>query len=152
METSKNNKLVKKSAVLKNETWLSQELLELVKDVCRLQGEVKVSLMVSVDPTLVYGDMEHRQGVPLLIREQFPIDVERVEKLFRTILEMVESLLQLHTTAQLVQDRLVRGDIRPEGLFHAYMLENAEPFEAWTKKAPDAPNLLPFLIYNSMES
>ena len=33
----------------------------------------------------------------------------------------------------------------------AYMLENAEPFEAWAKEAPDAPNLLPFLVYNSME-
>ena len=64
---------------------------------------------------------------------------------------MAESLPQLRTTAQLVRDKLIRGDIRPEELFRAYMLENAEPFEAWAKEAPDAPNLLPFLVYNSME-
>ena len=95
--------------------------------------------------------MEHRQGAPLLAREQFPVDAEGAEKLFRAILEVAESLPQLRTTAQLVRDKLIRGDIRPEELFRAYMLENAEPFEAWAKEAPDAPNLLPFLVYNSME-
>ena len=84
-------------------------------------------------------------------REQFPVDAEGAEKLFRAILEVAESLPQLRTTAQLVRDKLIRGDIRPEELFRAYMLENAEPFEAWAKEAPDAPNLLPFLVYNSME-
>ena len=85
-------------------------------------------MAVSVDPALVCGDMEHRQGAPLLAREQFPVDAEGAEKLFRAILEVAESLPQLHTTAQLVRDKLIRGDIRPEELFRAYMLENAEPF------------------------
>ena len=80
--------------------------------------------------------MEHRQGAPLLAREQFPVDAEGAEKLFRAILEVAESLPQLRTTAQLVRDKLIRGDIRPEELFRAYMLENAEPFEAWAKEAP----------------
>ena len=151
MEASKNDRLVKKFAALEDKTWFPQELLELVKDVCRLQGEVRASLAVSVDPALVCGDMEHRQGAPLLAREQFPVDAEGAEKLFRSILEVAESLPQLRTTAQLVRDKLIRGDIRPEELFRAYMLENAEPFEAWAKEAPDAPNLLPFLVYNSME-
>ena len=151
MEASKNDRLVKKFAALEDKTWFPQELLELVKDVCRLQGEVRASLAVSVDPALVCGDMEHRQGAPLLAREQFPVDAEGAEKLFRAILEVAESLPQLRTTAQLVRDKLIRGDIRPEELFRAYMLENAEPFEAWAKEAPDAPNLLPFLVYNSME-
>lgn len=151
MEASKNDRLVKKFAALEDKTWFPQELLELVKDVCRLQGEVRASLAVSVDPALVCGDMEHRQGAPLLAREQFPVDAEGAEKLFRAILEVAESPAQLRTTAQLVRDKLIRGDIRPEELFRAYMLENAEPFEAWAKEAPDAPNLLPFLVYNSME-
>ena len=151
MEASKNDRLVKKFAALEDKTWFPQELLELVKDVCRLQSEVRASLAVSVDPALVCGDMEHRQGAPLLAREQFPVDAEGAEKLFRAILEVAESLPQLRTTAQLVRDKLIRGDIRPEELFRAYMLENAEPFEAWAKEAPDAPNLLPFLVYNSME-
>ena len=72
MEASKNDRLVKKFAALEDKTWFPQELLELVKDVCRLQGEVRASLAVSVDPALVCGDMEHRQGAPLLAREQFP--------------------------------------------------------------------------------
>ena len=151
MEASKNDRLVKKFAALEDKTWFPQELLELVKDVCRLQSEVRASLAVSVDPALVCGDMEHRQGAPLLAREQFPVDAEGAEKLFRAILEVAESLPQLRTTAQLVRDKLIRGDIRPEELFRAYMLENADPFEAWAKEAPDAPNLLPFLVYNSME-
>ena len=127
MEASKNDRLVKKFAALEDKTWFPQELLELVKDVCRLQGEVRASLAVSVDPALVCGDMEHRQGAPLLAREQFPVDAEGAEKLFRAILEVAESLPQLRTTAQLVRDKLIRGDIRPEELFRAYMLENAEP-------------------------
>ena len=150
MEASKNDRLVKKFTALEDKTWFPQELLELVKAVCRLQGEVKASLAFSVDPALVCGDLEHRQGAPLLAREQFPVDAEGAEKLFRAILEVAESLPQLRTTAQLVRDKLIRGDIRPEELFRAYMLENAEPFEAWAKEAPDAPNLLPFLVYNSM--
>ena len=80
MEASKNDRLVKKFAALEDKTWFPQELLELVKDVCRLQGEVRASLAVSVDPALVCGDMEHRQGAPLLAiprrcgggREAFP--------------------------------------------------------------------------------
>uniref|UniRef100_UPI00280A8F39 formate dehydrogenase accessory protein FdhE n=1 Tax=uncultured Bilophila sp. TaxID=529385 RepID=UPI00280A8F39 len=151
MEASKSDSLVKKFAALENKTWFPQELLELVKAVCRLQGEVKASLAVSVDPALVCGDLEHRQGAPLLAREQFPVDAAGAEKLFRAILEVAESLPQLRTTSQLVRDKLIRGDIRPEELFRAYMLENAEPFEAWAKEAPDAPNLLPFLVYNGME-
>ena len=62
MEASKNDRLVKKFAALEDKTWFPQELLELVKDVCRLQSEVRASLAVSVDPALVCGDMEHRQG------------------------------------------------------------------------------------------
>lgn len=62
MEASKNDRLVKKFAALEDKTWFPQEFLELVKDVCRLQGEVRASLAVSVDPALVCGDMEHRQG------------------------------------------------------------------------------------------
>lgn len=139
MEASKNDRLVKKFAALEDNTWFPQELLELVKDVCRLQSEVRASLAVSVDPALVCGDMEHRQGAPLLAREQFPVDAEGAEKLFRSILEVAESLPQLRTTAQLVRDKLIRGDIRPEELFRAYMLENAEPFEAWAKEAPTRP-------------
>ena len=135
MEASKNDRLVKKFAVLEDKTWFPQELLELVKDVCRLQSEVRASLEVSVDPALVCGDMEHRQGAPLLAREQFPVDAEGAEKLFRSILEVAESLPQLRTTAQLVRDKLIRGDIRPEELFRAYMLENAESFEAWARRA-----------------
>lgn len=109
MEASKNDRLVKKFAALEDKTWFPQELLELVKDVCRLQGEVRASLAVSVDPALVCGDMEHRQGAPLLAREQFPVDAEGAEKLFRAILEVAESLPQLRTTAQLVRDKLIRG-------------------------------------------
>ena len=124
MEASKNDRLVKKFTALEDKTWFPQELLELVKAVCRLQGEVKASLAVSVDPALVCGDLEHRQGAPLLAREQFPVDAEGAEKLFRAILEVAESLPQLRTTAQLVRDKLIRGDIRPEELFRAYMLEN----------------------------
>ena len=71
MEASKNDRLVKKFAALEDKTWFPQELLELVKDVCRLQGEVRASLAVSVDPALVCGDMEHRHGAPLLAREQY---------------------------------------------------------------------------------
>ena len=62
MEASKNDRLVKKFTALEDKTWFPQELLELVKAVCRLQGEVKASLAVSVDPALVCGDLEHRQG------------------------------------------------------------------------------------------
>ena len=116
MEASKNDRLVKKFAALEDKTWFPQELLELVKDVCRLQSEVRASLAVSVDPALVCGDMEHRQGAPLLAREQFPVDAEGAEKLFRAILEVAESLPQLRTTAQLVRDKLIRGDFRPEEL------------------------------------
>lgn len=64
MEASKNDRLVKKFAALEDKTWFPQELLELVKDVCRLQSEVRASLAVSVDPALVCGDMEPRQGAP----------------------------------------------------------------------------------------
>ena len=41
MEASKNDRLVKKFTALEDKTWFPQELLELVKAVCRLQGEVK---------------------------------------------------------------------------------------------------------------
>ena len=43
MEASKNDRLVKKFAALEDKTWFPQELLELVKDVCRLQSEVRAS-------------------------------------------------------------------------------------------------------------
>ena len=71
MEASKNDRLVKKFAALEDKTWFPQELLELVKDVCRLQSEVRASLAVSVDPALVCGDMEHRPLPDLLILGQF---------------------------------------------------------------------------------
>ena len=68
MEASKNDRLVKKFAALEDKTWFPQELLELVKDVCRLQSEVRASLAVSVDPALVCGDMEQRRNSPSMRR------------------------------------------------------------------------------------
>ncbi len=147
----KKDSLERKIAELGDKAWLPHELLTLVETICRLQREVKASLRIAVAPEQVCGDLEHRQGAPLLARDLFPVDEAGAETLFRKLLDVTESLSQLRTPSQLLRDKLVRGEIRLPELFRAYALENAEPFTAWATEAPDAPNLLPFLIYNSME-
>lgn len=92
MEASKNDRLVKKFAALEDKTWFPQELLELVKDVCRLQGEVRASLAVSVDPALVCGDMGASAGGAAAGQGAIPRRCGGAEKLFRAILEVAESL------------------------------------------------------------
>ena len=150
-ESQKKDALGRKLAALDKKGWFPPELLALVEAVCRLQEETRASLTVSVDPAQVRGDLEHRQGAPLLPREAFPVDVQGAEKLFLSLLDVTESLPQLRTPSQLVRDRLVRGEIEPAALFRAYAAEDEAPFAAWEALAPDAPKLLPFLVYNAME-
>lgn len=150
-ESRKKDALDRKLAALDKKGWFPPELLALVEAVCRLQKETRASLTVAVDPARVRGELEHRQGAPLLPREAFPVDAAGAEKLFRALLEVTEAIPQLRTPSQLVRDRLVRGEIVPAELFRAYAAEDAAPFTEWEAAAPDAPNLLPFLVYNSME-
>lgn len=150
-ESRQKDALGRKLAALDKKGWFPPELLALVEAVCRLQEETRASLTVSVDPAQVRGDLEHRQGAPLLPREAFPVDEAGAEKLFRALLDVTEAIPQLRTPSQVIRDRLVRGEIVPAELFRAYAAEDAAPFTEWETLAPDAPNLLPFLIYNSME-
>ena len=142
-------RLERKLAELGGKAWLPRELLTLVEATGRLQRESSPGAAVA--PERVCGEREHRLGAPLLARDLFPVDVAAAEGLFRRLLDVTESLPQLRTPSQLLRDGLVRGDVRLPELFRAYALENAEPFAAWAKLAPDAPNLLPFLLYNAME-
>ena len=146
--TDADGRYGKKLAVLGTKSWFPQELMTLVASVLRLQDEVRPE--VTVDPALLCDDIAHRQGAPLLARELFPIDVPGAEALFDRLLDLAGSLPQLRTASLLIRDGMVRGEIDPAALFHDYALEQAAPFIEWEKKAPDAPNLLPFLVYNSM--
>ena len=147
-----DDRTTKKLASLKGKAWFPEELLTLVEAVCRLQAATSAALNpeAALPEEAVCGELEHRQGAPLLARELFPVDVAGAEALFGKLLDVAESLPQLRTAALLLRDGMLRGEIRPAELFHAYALETAEPFAAWAEQAPDAPNLLPFLVYNSM--
>ncbi len=148
--TVQDERLKAKLAVLESKEWFPQELLTLVERVSFRQVEARKGVELSINPENICGEFGHRQGAPLLARELFPLDTAAAERLFRSLLDVAESLSQLRTASQLLRDGMVRGELRPAELFREYAMEKPDAFLKWAKAAPDAPNLLPFLVYNSM--
>ena len=140
--------LDRKLAVLRAKPWLPPELFSLVETVCRLQAETPVTVVP--DEAAIRSGHEHRQGVPLLERTAFPVDEAGAKALFLQLLAACEALPHLKTAILVLRDGMVRGEIVPEALFRALMAQDERPFDAWAEQAPDAPQLLEFVVYNSL--
>lgn len=91
----------------------------------------------------------HRQGVPLLDKRRFPIDLAVAREIFTGLTEV----LAARNGALGAAARRVREDdlaSRLDHLARAFLGDDPVPFEAFAEAFPETPGLLRFLVHASL--
>lgn len=134
---------------LAQEDWMPPALLHMAEQVWQARQRVQATLPEAVLPALAEAEA-HAQGAPLLPREDFPVDREAAAALFKTLLDICAEQETLRAVTQSLRDFLAEGTFSLADAFSAYAAENEAPFAAWAERAPQAPQLLYFLVANSL--
>lgn len=145
------DQLERKLSALHSKTWLPPELLELVTIICRAQERCRSSCEAPSSLPL-RTEQAHKQGAPLLAREDFPLHTAQCTALFIELLgsmrsqgPLQEAAQQLYTQLGLAQDTSAL-----QACFDAILHDQQSIFAEWATALPAARNLLRFLAYNSL--
>ncbi len=143
-----------KYAALNQASWLPPELTVLATRVHSAQGRAMASFEDSAPSTPLprnVTDERHRQGEPLLPRENFSYDVPQAKTLLRTLQGMLSRMGgEFKEASRSFSTLKARGDISAESLFRAHVSEDAKWFEQWEQTFAQVPGLLRFLAQSSL--
>lgn len=145
------DQLDRKLLALHNKTWLPPELLDLVAFTCHAQEQSRTACTAPTSLSL-QTEEAHKQGAPLLTKEDFPVHHEQCTALFIELLNSIRSHGPLQEPANQLYDRLglEHGTSALQGCFDAVLRDQQSLFDEWAAALPAAPHLLRFLTYNSL--
>lgn len=145
-------RLEKKIAQLRKKSYISSELVDLLDKVAHKQLEARAKAKITLpDEDKLATPEAVLQGVPLLGREDFPIDREQADALLDEFIELVISMGgSLGEGAELVKKAIADGDIKVDELFEKFLEDDHKYFAPWTERMPDAPRTLSFLAFAAL--
>nr|WP_287412560.1 formate dehydrogenase accessory protein FdhE [Pseudodesulfovibrio sp.] len=145
-------RLEKKITQLKGKSYISEELVNLLADVARLQ------LTARIDATVVLPDDSELappeavfQGMSLIGRENFPHDsTQAANLLFDLITLLKKAGGPLGDGAKTVAKAMKDDEFTPAELFDKFLNDDTKFFASWTERTPDAPKTIAFLAFASL--
>jgi len=145
-------RLEKKITQLKGKSYISEELVNLLADVARLQ------LAARIDATVVLPDDSELappeavfQGMSLIGREMFPHDSAQAATLLIELITLLEKTGgPLGDGAKAVAKAMEDGEFTPTELFDKFLNDDTKFFASWTERTPDAPKTIAFLAFASL--
>jgi len=141
-----------KLSQLREKSYISEELINLLDDVAHMQlaarSEAKVTIPADTD---IAPREAVIQGVSLVAREEFPYDEEQAKELLPKLIAMLKKTGgPLGDGAKGVEDALASGDLTPEKLFKHFLNDDQKFFGTWAERMPEAPKTVAFLAFASL--
>lgn len=146
------SRLDKKIAQLREKSYISEELINLLDVVAHLQLDARDEAAVTLpdDNQLAPAEAVF-QGMPLVGRGNFPYDAKQAESLLGRLITILRDLGgPLGDAAAVIKAALDSGDLEPQVLFQKFMEDDHEFFAPWTERMPGAPKTLSFLAFAAL--
>ncbi len=129
---------------------LPSDLLDLLGVVAHEQAVAQTEAKVDLPDALAPAD-EVVQGRALVDRECFPFDLEQSTNLLGTFLSVAKKAGDpLAAAADLIDTACSANELDIADLFSRVLGDDADYFNTWAKRMPDAPQALYFLAYAAM--
>lgn len=130
--------------------WMPQDLLLLAQDVWQARQQAPLP-PVNLDLQQLALPESHAQGAPLLPRGHFPIHVPTVQTLLQQLCALCsQQAPQLQNAVHDLYASMEQGAVSTALLVHALLNNDDTPFIGWADAHPDCPQLLYFLMLNSV--
>lgn len=144
--------LAQRMDLMKRREHIPAELLQLVQDVYETQLAARDEAKPDAPDEDKLADQDrHRQGAPVLPREDFVYDREQARALFEKLVEsMKDKPAPIGDAARVVEQAVADGDPTLDACFKAYLEGDDDLFIAFAEKTPEAPRVLPFLVQSAM--
>jgi len=144
--------LEKKITQLREKSYISGELIDLLDDVAHLQlaarGDAEITL--PADDELA-SDEAVIQGAPLVLKENFPHDSAQAEVLLGKLIDLlIQGGGPLGDAAKTVQKAFDSEELTATDLFKKYLTDDTKFFASWVERTPDAPKTIVFLAFASL--
>lgn len=150
---------------LEKKSYIPKDLIKIVSLVCELQGKALEDLSLSgkdcdLDKIKLADPNQHRMGAPLLLRENFPLDLDMGEKLgLELIKKLAKASENLVKASKDLDKKLADGEYSLKEACQELLknpiipgnLENYEGyFKGWIKDHPESPFFFSFIAKSSI--
>jgi len=145
-------RLEKKIAQLREKSYISEELINLLEQVALLQLEARAEAKVTLPPDNQLAPPEAiYQGICIIGRDQFPHDAPQAEKLLGQLIKMLKGMGgPLGDGAAVIEKALDSGELTSDTLFAKFLADDIEFFAPWVEHMPEAPKTLSFLAFAAL--
>lgn len=135
---------------IRDKDYLPPDMIDLLEVIGREQLNARPVATVNV-PDEFPEDRELLLGRSLVDRERFPYDENQALELFSRFLDLSEqSSGPLSVAAGEVRQAMDQGELDPADAFVRVLKDDADYFNAWAKRTPQAPQTLYFLAFAAL--
>ncbi|MDC0336333.1 formate dehydrogenase accessory protein FdhE [Pseudodesulfovibrio sp.] len=144
--------LESKLAQLREKSYISSELIDLLDEVAHLQLAARAEAEITVPADGDLAPVEAIfQGMPLITKDKFPFDAAQAEALLGKLIDLLQKGGgPMADAAQTVKDEMDSGGLTAADLFERYLTDDIGFFAVWTERMPDAPKTLAFLAFAAL--
>ena len=145
-------RLDKKLGQLRQKSYISAELIDLLDKVAHLQltARPEARFTLPADGELAPPEAV-MQGVPLVGRENFPHDADQAERLLTELIDLLKkSGGPLGDAATVIEKAIASGELSASELFEKFMKDDHAFFAPWAERMNDAPKTLSFLAFAAL--
>lgn len=145
-------RLDSKLSQLREKSYISEDLINLLDAVAHLQLEARTEAEVSIPADQEMAPAEAVfQGVSLIAREEFPFDETQAKALLPKIIGLVKDMGgPLADGAKAVESAMESGDLTADELFRRFLDDDQTFFGTWAERMPEAPKTVAFLAFSSL--
>ncbi len=150
--TKAGRMLDNKLSQLRDKSYISAELINLLDEVAHLQLEARVDAEVSLpaDSEMAPAEAVY-QGMALVAKEEFPYDAKQAEALLTKLIALLQKNGgPLGEAAKGVAKELESGALTAADLFQRYLDDDTTFFATWAERSPDAPKTIAFLAFAAL--
>lgn len=141
-----------KLSQLREKSYISEELINLLDQVAHVQLEARAEAKVTIPSDQEMAPKEAvLQGVSLVAREHFPYDEAQAKDLLPKFIELLKKTEgALAEGAKSVEKALESGDLTADDLFRRFLDDDQTFFGTWAERMPEAPKTVAFLAFASL--
>lgn len=141
-----------KLSELRDKSYISAELIDLLDEVAHLQLEARAEAEVTLPPESEMAPAEAvYQGMSLIAKEEFPYDAKQAASLLTKLIALLQKNGgPLGDAANGVAKELESGALTAADLLQRFLNDDTAFFASWAERSPEAPKAIAFLAFASL--
>ena len=145
-------RLDKKLGQLREKSYISAELIDLLDKVAHLQLKARPEARFTLPADSELAPPEAvLQGVPLVGRDNFPHDAPQAEALLTELMGLLkETDTPLGDAATTIEAAIESGELSVPELFEKFLADDHAFFAPWAERMNEAPKTLSFLAFAAL--